>query len=94
MSKSDVVEEDLNNMQAWRKIDKKLFFLVPETYYLATPYLRLLRDERNWSIREISERAGVSTTYYHKFEQGKVRAGEDFIKKIRKVFNEGGSLSK
>lgn len=68
---------------AWRKIDKKLFKEIPETYYLATPFLASIRHERNWSLRHMAEKAGVSVTYYHDFERGRVRASKEFIEKIR-----------
>lgn len=72
-------------MNAWRKVSKRLFKEIPETYYLATPYLASIRHEREWSLRDMAERAHVSVTYYHDFERGRVRASKEFIEKIRKA---------
>jgi len=87
---NDCVEENLTDMEAWRVIPKKWFKKEPETYYVATPYLKLVREKREWSLRDLATRANISVNYYHDFERGKVRAKEEFVRKIMKAFDKAG----
>jgi ribosome-binding protein aMBF1 (putative translation factor) len=85
----DITLEDVrkaeDEIKAWRKVPSYFFAEVPETFYLATPYLKMVRENREWSLRDMAERAGISVNYYHDFERGKRRASEEFVEKIRRA---------
>lgn len=83
------VKEKLEDMKLWRHIKKTLFREIHETYYLATPYLQLARQERGWTLEEMSKRAKVNKNFYHDFERGLKRAKLPFIIKIQNALNKG-----
>ena len=51
-------------------------------------YLRGLRTEQRFSLREVGKRAGVSISYLNQIEQGKRRLpGVGILKKLAPVYN-------
>lgn len=81
------VQESIGTQKAWRKVEKEWFKESPEIYYYATPYLKLIREKREWSLRDMAKRANISVNYYHDFERGIKRAKVGFVNKIRNAIN-------